>query len=119
MRKWGQYAIIVFQILLIISLARGIQLSKRSNLRITSLEESRDKLLVEQEKLRQQEAFVQSPYYLEKVAREELHLSKEGETVVIVPEGMMQESGKQNQESVITEEKANWRKWLDVITGKD
>ncbi len=118
MRKWGQYAIIVFQILLIISLARGIQLSKRSNLRITSLEESRDKLLVEQEKLRQQEAFVQSPYYLEKVAREELHLSKEGETVVIVPEGMMQESGNSHQVVVKEGEKANWQKWWDVLSGK-
>jgi cell division protein FtsB len=116
MRKWGQYAIIVFQILLIISLARGIQLSKRSNVRIANLQGERDKLMAEAQKLQKEGDYVASPYYLEKVAREELHLSKEGETVVIIPEGAIVET-RDEVVSASEGEKANWQKWWDVLSG--
>src|SRR3989339_834402 len=115
MRKLAQYGIIVFQILLIISLVRGVQLTLRSRERVTDLEKKKAELVKEEERLKAQEEYVQSPYYLEKVAREELHLAKPGETVVIVPESRKEELGIRNQELENLEEKANWQKWWEVI----
>ena len=85
MRKIILYGVIIFQLLLIVSLVRGIQLSRRSVERIADLQATKDKLLEEQEAIKKQGEYVQSPIYLETVAREELHLSKPGEIVVIVP----------------------------------
>lgn len=116
MRKIILYVVILFQIALIVSLVRGIQLSRRASLRIASMEEAKAKLIAEQEKLKQEEEYVQSPYYLEKVARDELHLSKPGETVVIVPEGTITEARREKLEDSESE-KANWRKWWEVLSG--
>lgn len=118
MRKIILYVVILFQIALIVSLVRGIQLSRRASLRIASMEEAKAKLIAEQEKLKQEEEYVQSPYYLEKVARDELHLSKPGETVVIVPEGQLTDQGPADAKAMAGEgEKANWRKWWEVLSG--
>ncbi len=118
MRKIVLYGIIIFQILLIVSLVRGIQLSRRSSERIASLESRKAKLEEEAEKIRQEGEYVKSEYYLEKVAREELHLSKPGETVVIIPDGVIGES-LDNQELKGEEERENWQKWWGVFSGKD
>lgn len=118
MRKIVLYGIIIFQILLIISLVRGIQLSRRSIARIAGLEETKQKLLDEQEKLKKEEEYVASPYYLEKVARDELGLAKPGERVVIVPEGTITEVRSQKLEDS-EREKANWQKWWEILSGSD
>lgn len=101
-----------------ISLISGIRLSLKSKERIQSLAETKQKLEAEQKKLVDQQTYVQTPYYLEKVARDELHLARPGETVVIVPEGTMTEDRSQKIEGSRVE-KANWQKWWGVITGSD
>lgn len=118
MRKFVLYGVIIFQILLIISLLRGIQLSQRSKERIETMQQTREKLLAEREKLKQEREYVQSPFYLEEVARNELHLSKEGETVVIIPDSLVvgEEMDKQNGQR---EERENWQKWWSVLSGKE
>ena len=76
------------------------------------LEEERDKLKAEQEN-------VNSEFYLEKVAREELHLTKPGETVVIVPESILvgtQASDVRGQEK---EAKPNWSLWFEILSGQN
>jgi cell division protein FtsB len=118
MRKLGLYIVIIFQIILIVSLVRGIQLSLKSKERITALTTAKQKLEEEQKKLVDQQAYVQTPYYLEKVARDELHMSKPGETVVIVPDVSSQTSVVSGKEEV-KKEKANWQKWWGVISGSD
>ena len=117
MRKLVSYAIIVFQILLIISLFRGIQLAIKSRSRVTDLEERKAQLQREQAKLTDELAYVESDYYAEKVARDELQLSKPGEKVVIVPEGAVQTgSGPGIAES--EREKPNYLKWWEIVSGK-
>jgi cell division protein FtsB len=118
MRKIVLYGVIIFQILLIISLIRGIQISRKSSERIASLEQVKEKLLQESQKIKQEGEYVQSPFYLEKVARDELNLAKPGETVVIVPEGFNQELGTRNQELGSSGEKPNWQKWWEVLSGR-
>lgn len=117
MRKIVLYGIIIFEILLIASLVRGIQLSRLSSVRIAKLEEEKVKLESEHERLKNEGEYVKSEYYLEKVARDELHLSKPGETVVIVPDGLRigESANLQTREEV---EKENWQKWLAVLSGK-
>ena len=118
MRKTILYGVIFFQIALIVSLVRGIQLSRRASLRIESMQEAKSKLVAEQEKLKQEEEDVQSPYYLEKVARDELHLSKPGETVVIIPDKLILDQPPADAKDVMGEgEKANWRKWWEIVSG--
>lgn len=110
------YGIIIFQVLLIISLVRGIQLSLRARGRIEGLEKKKEELVQEEKRLKAQEEYVQSPYYLEKVAREELHLAKPGETVVIVPDVSTQYAVRSEQEKA--KEKPNWQKWWEVLMGR-
>jgi hypothetical protein len=75
-----------------------------------NLEEVKDKLISEKE-------FVGSDYYLDKVAREELHLSKPGEKVVIVPESKIFEEKKEVGEEI--QDLPNWLKWWKVLSGKN
>lgn len=118
MRKIVLYGVIIFQILIIISLIRGIQLSRRSATRIAALQETKAKLQKEQAELKKQGEYVESQFYLEKVAREELHLAKPGEAVVIVPESQrIGESANQQSQKVV--EKPIWQKWWEVLSGKD
>ena len=119
MKRIILYGVIVFQVLLIISLVRGVQLSLKSRGRITSLEEKKKELEAKAEELKLQEEYVQSAYYLEKVAREELHLARPGETVVIVPDRVIAGTGNGNQETVISREKPNWQKWWDILRGQN
>ena len=118
MRKFVLYTIIVFQILLIASLVRGIQLSRQSKTRIANLQETKKQLQDEQGKLREMGEYYQSTFYLEKVARDEMNLSKPGESVVIVPENQ-DIATEADQKPGEVEEKENWQKWWGVLTGSD
>ena len=117
MRKVVLYFILFFQILLIISLVRGVYGSFQSRERIAQLQTRKEALLVKKTELEQKMEDIQSPLYLEKVARDELHLSKPGETVVLVPESA--QFIVPNSTLAETKEAApNWEKWLSVLSGK-
>jgi cell division protein FtsB len=118
MRRIVLYGIIVFQILLIISLVRGIQLSQKSSSRIDGLQQTKTKLEEEQSLLRLQEAEVNSPEYLEKVAREELHLSKPGETVVIMPENVVVKTESDEDNQQVIRDEPIWKRWIMILSGK-
>jgi len=116
MRRLILYGVIVFQIALIVSLIRGIQLSAKSSSRIENMQETKAKLEKERDKLKKDEEYVASDYYLEKVARDELHLSKIGETVVILPDRVgevIEDSGPLKN----GEQKQNWEKWWSILSG--
>lgn len=116
MRKFVLYGIIFFQFMLIISLVKGIQLAIKARSRVTNLEEKKTRLTEKQNKLQDELAYVQSDYYTEKVAREELQLAKPGETVVIVPEGSHL-GEKPTSPEPQTQNEPNYRKWWRVISG--
>ncbi|HBD01955.1 TPA: hypothetical protein DD448_03880 [Candidatus Collierbacteria bacterium] len=117
MRKLAIYIIIVFQILLIASLIRGVYESFQARERIERLERTRSELEQERAELGEKLKEVQSAEYLERVAREELHLAKPGEKVVIVPEEARTEKGKSDTEDNQAE-LPNWQKWWGVVSGK-
>lgn len=120
MRKIILYLVIIFQVLLIISLLRGIQLSRRSALRIADMQEKKMKLEEERMTLNEERKYFESAYYLEKVARDELHLSKPGETVVIVPVDNKIENYADSSQILRQNKKnlPNWVKWIEILSGK-
>jgi len=109
------YAILIFQIVLIGSLIRGIQVSYKSRERVEILQEKKGQLEEENKKLKEDAEYVQSDYYIEKVAREELQRAKPGEQVVILPEsqqvGGIKDEGQKKQEKQLK----NWEKWLELL----
>ena len=117
MKRFILYAVILFQIGLIVSLVRGMQLSLQSKARIADLTATKQKLEHEQQQLVEQQQNVQSPYYLEQVARDELHLARPGETVVIIPSDQQATFSASPAPQVILE-KPNWLAWWDVLSGK-
>lgn len=116
MRKFFTCLVIFFQILLIISLVRGTFESFRGKERIEELERRRQELVREKNGLEVEMQEVQNPDYLERVAREELHLAKPGEKVVIIPGGVIGENKEQGILN-IERDKPNWRKWWEVVVG--
>lgn len=118
MRRLILYGIIIFQIAIILSLVRGIQLSRRSSVRIASMIETKAKLEEERDRLKDEGENVQSPFYLEKVARDELHLSKPGDTVVIVPDNKRVGESYNKQVDEL-QNKPNWKKWWEVLSGSE
>lgn len=116
MRRFWAYVLIVFEIGLIVSLARGIQVTLSSRERVDKLESERVRLEAEKRGLVGRLAYVKTQTYLDQVARDELHLAKEGETVVIVPEEAMPAGGK--KQDIVVRERANWEKWWEVFFGK-
>ena len=120
MKRFILYGVILFQIGLIISLVRGMQLSLRSKERIAALQTTKQRLEGEQAQLQQNAAYVQSSYYVERVAREELHLAKPGEKVVIIPEGRIVENKELADAKAMAGEarKSNWVQWWEILSGK-
>jgi|SaaInlV_120m_DNA_4_1040238.scaffolds.fasta_scaffold27076_2 cell division protein FtsB len=117
MNKYLKWGIIGFQVVLIVSLVKGIEKSKHSRGRVESLLEEKQELGNQRAELLEKLEYVQGEDYLEKIARDELNLAKEGEVVVIVPEDSDQFSVISSQEEK-TAKKTNWEKWLDVILGR-
>lgn len=82
------------------------------------IDEARQILTTEQvrgEELKRKWAEIQTPEYLEKVARNDLNMQKEGETVAVLVGDARQspESKIQNPES--DKEVPNWQKWLSLV----
>lgn len=106
------YAILIFQVILIGSLIRGIQVSYKSRERVEILQEKKGQLEDENKKLKEDAEYVQSDYYIEKVAREELQRAKPGEQVVILPDNSTQYAVRSDQVKNREERKIkNWEKW--------
>lgn len=118
MRRIILYGVLLLQLLLIVSLSRGLWDTVHSRQRIDALYEKKTRLLREEDRLRQELRVVESDYYIEKIARETLHLAKPGEILVIVDENTIPSIlGEQDVKE--PEEKSNWKKWMEVLFGSE
>jgi cell division protein FtsB len=109
------YGIIAFELILITSLIRGLNLSQKSRERVDLLRETRSELEEEHARLLEQSKYVQSDYYIEQVAREELQLFREGETVIILPDEQLVKTGLMQIEKREEVHLPNWQKWLRLL----
>jgi len=115
MKKFLTYLAIILELGVIVSLIKGMRVTLTSSERLKVLEEERAKLVAEKTELEARYAYLKSQNYLDQVARNELHLAKEGETIVIVPEEAVPADTK--QQLTVSREKKNWEKWREVILG--
>lgn len=112
-KNWLKLLALGVGIYLVITLGKGVFELRLAYRRI---DEARQILTSEQargEELKRKWVEVQTSGYLEKVARNDLNMQKEGETVVVLPR--IQEStnpGIQEREAV---EEPNWRKWWNLV----
>jgi cell division protein FtsB len=65
----------------------------------------------DQENLLRQKAEAESPLYLEKVARDQMGLSKPGEEVIIIPKELLVDNSRVASEPAMP----NWRKWARLL----
>lgn len=118
MRKAVLYTVLVLELLLVVSLGRGLWETLQSRGRVDALREREAKLLQEQDRLYRELSNAESDYYIEQIARNQLHLTKPGETLVLVDEGAIPTIlGDQDTQDVDT--RKNWEKWWDVLFGSE
>ncbi len=113
MRKNLLYIVILIQILIVGSLIKGIFATMGSDRRIAELQNKKASLEKEGANLDQKIQESKSDYYLEKVAREQLHMVKEGETVVLLPSEAAQvtEATPSGDATIVP----NWKKWIAIL----
>ncbi len=109
----GRAIVLVIGIYLLIVFSRGILEIKQAYLRLS---EAREQLAVEELKnrqLKQKQADISGPGYIESIARNNLNMQREGETVVVIPRTQeLKESKTQIQDEAVL---PNWKKWWGLI----
>ena len=98
--------ILILGLFLIVNLTRSIYSLLKAGDKLKEEEKKVAELKYQNDELKNKLSEVQSPSFLEKMAREKLGLAKEGETVVILP-SILPQNPKLNPE----EKLANWQKW--------
>ena len=110
-RPWIRFLIIIVCLYLIVTTVQAIadlwkagdkEVERQKNL--AALQAQQQKLLAEKSKAQTQE-------YWEKIARNELGMSRPGEQVLVVPKDLL----KDNTVAVTPDVRPNWQKWLDLI----
>lgn len=97
-------------LLFIVNISRSIyDLWLRHDI-VAEREEVKNSLKKENEELQKELARVQSPEYIEDMARDKLNLQKEGEVVVVLPE--ISASPEPQTEITIN---PNWKKWWKLF----
>ncbi len=106
--------IIIFSLYLIVSLSREIFDLVQKEKIIGKEQLKLEQLKVETQVFKEQLDYVQSGEFVEKEAREKLGMTREGETVVILPEDF-EEMVEQSQGAVDPAEIPNWKQWLGLF----
>lgn len=109
-KRFIRWIIIVVCLFLIVTTGQSIgdlwhsgdKLARREK-EITSLQEKKKKLLMEKAK-------VESPDFLEKIARDQLGMSKPGEQIIIIPSELLAQSPVATPDAT-----PNWKKWLGLL----
>lgn len=129
LRKVLIYGLIFLQAAVIVSLTGELRETLQARSRVGELENKREELKKKQESLQGELQYVTSEYYVEQVARDELHLSKEGEEVVIIQDKKLNGNNDREtqRQAVLGESKSvgfrkiatNWRQWFNVFFGRE
>lgn len=118
MKKFIHYGVVFVEVLLLISLSRGLYETLSSRERIDNLQTRKEQLLDQEANLQQELLYVESDYYIESVARNKLHLTKSGETLVLVdPAAIPEILGLQEIQEV--DDRENWQKWMEILFGSE
>lgn len=110
-------ASIFLTILLAGSFFQNLSIIGEVKARINKARIEKDNLQAQNSELKSELSEASSAFYSEKQARDKLGLAKEGEIVLVLPEGNKLESLSPLSDFVEKEEEwiPNWRKWLDLF----
>lgn len=106
--------IVIVAIIILIGLVRQINFALGSDARLNKLLEDVGSLERENKELKRELAGAESFESVEEVARNDLNLAFPGETVVIVPEGLIQKV-LMPEEKPIEIKIPNWEGWLKLF----
>ncbi|MBM3205399.1 septum formation initiator family protein [Candidatus Shapirobacteria bacterium] len=111
--RLSQILIVLVGIGLIVSLSRNIFKLLKAADELNLAEQKVKQLEQESADLAQKKEFYQSEAFIEQEARNKLNMTKEGETVVILPPNLKQVLGE--KENLPTEPLPNWRQWWNLF----
>ncbi|MFC1790275.1 septum formation initiator family protein [Patescibacteria group bacterium] len=97
----------------IIGLSRNLFKLLQAEKRVGQAQEELELIKKEQGELQKKKAYIESEDFVEQQARDKLSMVKKGETLVILPTGVL--SNNYSVESEGKRELANWEKWLLVF----
>jgi cell division protein FtsB len=111
-RKKALRAVVVIVCLyLAVTTVQSIADLWRAGDKVTRREQELGQLLKERDDLLRQQREAQSPLFLERVARDELGMSKPGEKVVVIPQELL--LSQEGQSGVV--EIPIWRRWIKLL----
>jgi cell division protein FtsB len=102
---------ILFCLYLIVTTVKAIFDLWKAGDKLTDRQARVAALQKEQENILRQKAVAESPFYLEKVARDQMGLTKPGEEVIIIPKELLVDSLPVASQPAIP----NWQKWVRLI----
>ncbi len=112
--------VLVVGLLLIVQLSRSIVRLGHRGGRVEELQAEVAGLAKEKEELEREKSYRETAEFVEREARDKLRMTREGERIVVLPEGQDEEradlpageagSGESRAES---QEKPNWKKWVE------
>lgn len=108
--RFSNLIILIVGLFLIVNLSRSIWQLYKAGDQIKEAEDNATQMQAENNELKKKFSTVQSPAYLEKIAREKLGLAKEGEMVVILPPVEPEATKSGNQTNL-----QNWQKWWKLF----
>lgn len=117
-KKTLRLLILVLGIYLIVSLVQQSVSLWRAEERIKMAQRKAEEARQENEKLVEELKYVQSEEFVEKEARDKLGLGKEGETIVVLPQDLIEKKvDKVKKEQEEQEKIPNWQQWKEVFWG--
>lgn len=118
-KKILRLLIFALGIYLIISLVQQIFSLWRAEERIKIAQKKVEEAREENEDLAEELKYVQSEEFVEKEARDKLGMGKEGETIVVLSQDLIEkEVAKVKKEQEEPEKIPNWQQWKEVFLGE-
>ena len=121
-RRLYQLTIIVIGLFIIYGSSRNIIELWQQKQRVWKIQKEVKELEIEEAELKKKLEYYRSDEYVEKVAREKLLLQKEGETVILLPQGQNQDQSlnikDQNYEDNNKTEPSIWQRLVELFRNK-
>ncbi|MBI3887729.1 septum formation initiator family protein [Candidatus Microgenomates bacterium] len=110
-KKIAKLLIILFSVYLIVTTTKAIFDLWKAGDKLVSRQNKLNQLQTQRDNLMREKAKIDSPLYLEEIARDKLGMSKEGENVIIIPKELLVDNSKKQVEAEIP----NWKKWINLL----
>ncbi len=118
-RRLYQLTIIVVGLFIIYGSSRNILELWLQKQRVWKIQKEVKELQIKEADLKKKLEYYSSDEYVEKVAREKLLLQKEGETVILLPQGQNQDQGSnikdQKEEEKKSTESSIWQRLIELF----